>query len=161
MLARGPRAQLKNEKASFGKFWDEFCVVNLPGKGRAVIFERPFHVVDVTTERATTDAIKPVRMVEQRQILLDLRVPKIVPVTSVGSIEKSQKILKFAFGWDRFVMLTIFNAQPDALFGSIFSDSGQAFQNPSQVTYAGALATLNGGKLRTGKLFAEKFYLFD
>ncbi len=49
-----------------------------------MILTRPDAILKVAAKRALADCVQPLLMVEKTEILYDLDVPEIVPVTGVG-----------------------------------------------------------------------------
>ena len=121
-----------------------------------MILKWPFHVVHMTAKRARTHAIKPIPVVEQSQILLDVRVPEIVPISNVRFVEALEEILEFALRRHRLVVFAVFDANPDAFLRCIGQDFGQALQCSPRVFSARAFPTLHGLEFDSGKLLAEK-----
>ena len=61
-------------------------VVEGAGEGRAVIACGPFDIVDVGADDVRGDLLEPIDVVEQADIVLELDVAEVVPITDPGVV---------------------------------------------------------------------------
>ena len=62
---------------------------------------------------AAADFLQPFRVIEKLEILLNLNVTHVVPVTDMRRIQFIEDRGQFAFAWNFFVAAASFHAEPD------------------------------------------------
>src|SRR5256885_17271359 len=80
------RTHLPNPGAIFWQQGHQFPKIDISTKWRLMILGRPDAILHVTAERPWTDLAKPLRMIEEGEVLFDLNVSEIVPVTDLRRI---------------------------------------------------------------------------
>src|ERR1700722_5869680 len=93
----------------------------------------PFHVVEMAADEAVADRAKPLGMIHKAKVLLDLDVPKIVPITDIWRVQFIQKPGNLAFGRDLLEPLTAFDAKADIARSGVSEDAHEAFLRALQV----------------------------
>src|SRR5437588_12299673 len=81
VLSGFPRTHFPNPGAIFRQQRNQLRKIDISAKRRLMILRRPNAILDVTTERARTDLAQPFSVIEKRQVLLDLDVSEIMPIT--------------------------------------------------------------------------------
>src|SRR5437588_12811527 len=80
------RTHFPNPRAIFRQQWNELRKIDISAKRRLMILRRPNAILDVTTQRARTDLAQPFGVIEKRQVLLDLDVTEVMPVTNLRRV---------------------------------------------------------------------------
>ena len=78
------RTHFPDHGAIFRQQRDELEQIDVAGKRRLMILRRPDAILHMTSKRARTDHAQPFFMIEEAEVLLDLNVTEIVPVTGMG-----------------------------------------------------------------------------
>ena len=77
------RTHFPNPGAIFWQQRDQLRKIDISAKRRLMILRRPDAILNVTPECARTDLAKPFGMIEKSEVLFDLNVPKVMPVTDL------------------------------------------------------------------------------
>src|ERR1700693_1650092 len=110
-LFRGfARTHLPDPGAIFWQQWHQFQKIDISGERGLMVLGRPDAILNVTAKRARTDLTQPVGVIEKREVLLDLDVPEIVPVTNLRRTQFVEQRRQLAFAWNFFVTAAAFDS---------------------------------------------------
>lgn len=142
-----PRGDFKNGGAGFGEKRDKLVEWGVAGKGRAVVAKRPARVVDVASEEIWGHALEQLRMIKQTEVVLDLSMAEIVPVTGMGGGKALQEQVELAVQWSGLVMLAVFQPELYSCFASVANDLSEAVEDQSVVDFRGLFPRFEGVEL--------------
>ena len=94
----------------------ELSVINRPGAGRGVVTGRKDHIMDVKAGQARGERCQVPLMLDEAEVLLDLRVARVVPISNGGAVKFLEQLFKIAVERDFLERLAIFDAQFDPPF---------------------------------------------
>src|SRR6266536_4475698 len=75
------RTHFPNQYAIARQKRNKLHKIDIAGKRRLMILGRPNAILDMATKSARSDLPQPLGVIDKRQVLLDLDVAKVVPVT--------------------------------------------------------------------------------
>src|SRR5436309_16122092 len=82
-----PRAHFPNPRAIFRQQRHQFGKIDISTKWWLMVLRWPDAILDMTAKGARTDLTKPFRMIEKGEVLFDLNVTEIVPITDLRGVE--------------------------------------------------------------------------
>src|SRR5438067_13531615 len=106
-----PRAHFPNPRAIFRQQRHQFCKIDISTEWRLMVLRRPDAILDMTAKGAWTDLTKPLGMIEKGEVLFDLNVTEIVPVTDLRRVQFVEQHRQFAFARNFFVTAAAFDPQ--------------------------------------------------
>ena len=117
--------------------------------------------MDMASKEPRCHFFEVLGMVDEAKVVLDLCVPKVVPVAAVVRIQSLEKIWEIAFEGDGFAVLPIFNAKLDAVFAGVVHRFGEHLQDSGGVEFLNFFASLNGGEFPLDELSGVHFPLLN
>src|SRR5439155_25664234 len=81
------RTHVPNPGAIVRQQRHQFCKIDISTEWRLMVLHRPDAILDMTAKGARTDLTKPFRMIEKGEVLFDLNVTEIVPITDLRRVE--------------------------------------------------------------------------
>src|SRR5437588_569204 len=98
-----------------------------------MILRRPDAILDVTTKSPRSDLAEPFGMVEKGEVLLDLNVTEVVPVTDLGRIELVQQRRQLALARNLLITTAAFDSEFYFFCRGVLDDSFQAIFHSFQM----------------------------
>ena len=77
------RTHFPNQYAIARQKWNKLHKIDVAGKRRLMVLGRPNAILDMAPKSTRSDLPQPLGVVDKRQILLDLDVTEVVPVTEL------------------------------------------------------------------------------
>ena len=137
---------------------DQPVVVDAAHARHAMVGRRPLGVMEMAPEQPVPDGFEPFVMVQKPEVVLDLDVPEIVPVTDVRRVDLVEQRRVFPLGGKFLVGKPALAAEIDVFPAGVLDDGLQAVQHALPVHRGLGLALLHGSKLEldpfAGVLFA-------
>src|SRR6266436_8349185 len=81
------RTHFPNPGAIFRQERHQFRKIDISAKRRLMILGRPDAILNMAAKRAGTDLTEPFGMIEKGEVLFDLNVPEVVPITDLRRVE--------------------------------------------------------------------------
>src|SRR5690606_16699646 len=120
--------------------------------GHKVITPRKGDVMDVKSDDAVSQSSQMHRVMDQAQVLLDLSVPCVVPVTHGGLGELTEEEMEIAFERDLLHGLAVLDAEDESSLCRLLRKGAEKGVNGLDVRFLARLAPSHG-------LFQEPFVL--
>src|ERR1700730_2884018 len=102
-----------------------------------MILRRPDAILDVTANRARSDRAQPFGVSEKGEVLFDLDMSEVVPVTYKRRVQLIEQRGKFALGGDLFVTAAAFDPEFNFLGRSVFDDATKRFFHAFEIRRGG------------------------
>ena len=111
--------------------------------------------MDMAADRERTGRLEPLPVVEEPEVVLDLRMAKIVPVTDMQGVKPAEEVGHLALARNCLIMLTIFDTELDPLGSGVIGQIGEAIENPLDIRFGEAFPASHSGKLLADKRSLE------
>ena len=138
----------------------ELRVINRAGAGRGVVVVGKFHVMNVKAGQAGGQRLKLLRVLDETEVFLDLRVAGVVPVNDVRTVKVAEEIFEVAVQRNFLERLAVFDAELEAAFFGFGQNFPQRVINPFNERFLLRLA-LGGGFVAEfpvwGRILSRRF----
>lgn len=160
VFGRDSGMNFKHECGRFGKFGKEAFERNLSCPWGTVVLEGPADIVDMAAEKSWGDAVEPLFVVEQGEVVFDVGVSEVVPVADIGVGDLVEKIVKLVLGGDGFVVFAVFDGEPDVFCGGVVGDFFYTIECAVEIGGAIGFAFFDGCEFGAGEFFAQELVVF-
>ena len=125
-----------------------------------MILGRPDAILHVTTKRPRPDRLQPLGMIEKGEVLFDLDVPEVVPITDKRRVQLINQRRQFPFRWNFLVTAPPFDSQADILRSGILDNAPQCLPDPLQIGWSGGFPLLHCPNFFSDVFAGKKFSTF-